>query len=316
MSFLNDFVRHLFDVAKVPSMGSITKYVGQVRTYCAAVCGIKPKRPTVGKQLTARSKQVPKPVTHVDKQPCPKHLVAAVIRDDTVHMAVRLAAVLMWFATLRMGELTNDNVFLFDPDFALLRRDVVIAPNGAMACLHFKKGKPDKTNKGSDRFIYQAPLSAAFCPVAFLRQYFASTPHHSPSQPLLLFPDKSGTLRCVTRDHVDPVIKRHARRLGIDPATLSIHCLRSGSATSLAADGSVTPLDLQIQGGWTSAQGPAPYLRANVGSAVRAADALAIFEDDWAASVHPAHRSAGAPLVGFGHKLPAVPRRRAAPPAQ
>ena len=297
-------------------MKSVTDYVGKVRKYCEAVCGVKPGRPTLGKELTARTKQAPKPRGKVTKQPCPKHLVAAVIRDSTVHIAVRLAAVLMWFGTLRMGELTNDNVFMFDPDFALLREDVEVSANGAVAVLQFRKGKPDKTNKGSQRFIYHAPPGAAFCPVVFLRQYLASTRHHSPKEPLLTFPNRSGVLRCVTRDHVDTVIQRHALRLGLKPGSLTLHCIRAGSTTALADDGSVTPMDMQIQGGWTSAQGSAPYLRPNLGSSKRSSDALAIFGDDWEAGVHPERRAAGAPLVGFGHQLPAVPRRRAGPPAQ
>ena len=102
-------------------------------------------------------------------------------------MAVRLAAVLMWFATLRMGELTNQLVAQFDPSFALLRRDVMVAPNGSMACLRLRKGKPDKTNSGTERFITAAPPGAAFCPVRFLQVYLDATPHHSLDEPLLVF---------------------------------------------------------------------------------------------------------------------------------
>ncbi len=66
--------------------------------------------------------------------------------------------------------MTNPSVAEFDPSFAHLRRDVVVAANGSMASFRFRKGKPDKTNKGSQRFILQGPLGAAFCPVRFLKQ--------------------------------------------------------------------------------------------------------------------------------------------------
>jgi len=289
-------------------MGTVDAYVREVRQYCKVVCGVKVALPPGHKKLVARAEQAPKATTKVVKQPCPKHLVAAVIQDTTVDLAIRLGAVLMWFATLRMGEVTNPLVAEFDPSFALLRRDVVVAANGSMASFRFRKGKPDKTNKGSQRFILQAPRGAAFCPVQFVKQFLDATQHLSPDEPLLVTMGKDGQRRCVTRDHVDAVIQRHALRLGYAPGSLTLHSFRSGSATALVDSGIVTPMDMQIQGGWTSAQGPVPYLRHNVGTYQRASDALAIYVDDWRAGVDPSLAFGGRERVGFGHQLSAVPR--------
>lgn len=311
-SVLEDFGRYLTDVARVPTLKSAKKYVGAVRSYAEAALGIRLPEATLFKSLATRDGQAPKPATKVVKQPCPKHLVAAVIQDSSVDMAVRLAAVLMWFATLRMGELTNQLVAQFDPSFALLRRDVMVAPNGSMACLRLRKGKPDKTNSGSERFITAAPPGAAFCPVRFLQAYLDATPHHSLDEPLLVFSggprgQRAGR-RCVTRKHVDTVIQRHASRLGYKRGSLTLHCIRSGSTTALVDSGTVSQMDIQIQGGWTSAQGPAPYMRHNVGTYTRASDALAIFADDWRAGRSRQGTALAGARFGFGHKLVAASR--------
>ena len=162
-SVLEDFGRYLTDVARVPTLKSAKKYVGAVRSYAEAALGIRLPEATLFKSLATRDGQAPKPATKVVKQPCPKHLVAAVIQDSSVDMAVRLATVLMWFATLRMGELTNQLVAQFDPSFALLRRDVMVAANGSMACLRLRKSsqtRPTRARSASLQRLHQGQPSA------------------------------------------------------------------------------------------------------------------------------------------------------------
>lgn len=308
VSILFDFGRYCYDIAGVPTLESVLAYVREVQGFLRRECDVNIPVPPVLVKAVLRDSQAPKPDSVVVKQPCPKHLVAAVIRDVSAAPAIRLAAVLMWFATLRMGELASPSALHYDDAFSLRRCDVEVAPNGAMACLRLRKGKPDKRNKGSQRFICQAPSSAAFCPVEFLQAYLDATPDYPSDQPLLMF-DTSRGRRCVTRHHVDSLIQHHARRLGIEEGSITLHCFRSGSATALVDHGSLSAMDLQVQGGWTSEQGPVPYLRHNIGTYTRASDALALSTADWRGAVDPVSVYGGAPRVGFGHKLAAVPRR-------
>jgi hypothetical protein len=157
-----------------------------------------------------------------------------------------------------------------------------------------------------------------------------STPprHLSPddSEPLRLLATRmfklgtrrDGQRRCVTRDHVNPVIQRHALRLGYAPGSLTLHSFRSGSATPA--------LVMQIQGGWTSAQpeGSVPYLRHNVGAYQRASDsesdAQANYADDWRAGLGVEPRCqwhfklvAGS-VWGLGISCPRFPRIRVLAP--
>lgn len=115
--------------------------------------------------------------------------------------------------------------------------------------VHIRRSKTDQEGQGRKVAIPNARGTA--CPVKALRQWLDTAGIRTES----VFRSISRTGRIseagLTAQSVALIIKRHARRIGAEPANFSGHSLRAGLATSAAKAG-VMPYKIRAQTGHTS----------------------------------------------------------------
>lgn len=269
-SFLGDFAHYLHDEAKVPSAGTIRSYCQQVAALCEDLHLPRPTIPPLLDRALDRETAA-HPVDRA-KHPASPALMAAFVHDQAIPMVLRVAAVLLWFTTLRGTEVLATSP-THVKDLCLRRQDVSFAPDGSFIRLAFRRGKPFARNQPNIRVLVRPGPDQpdALDPVAFVLEYVRTTQSHSDAEPFLRHAD--GAL--ATKRHLLDAIKRKARALGLNDADYAVHSFRSGGVTTMRAHG-VADADIQAQGGWLSEGGDAPYRRPNVQQSQRAQHALAV----------------------------------------
>jgi integrase len=133
-----------------------------------------------------------------------------------------------------------------------------------------------KTDQEGHGVEVGVPVSAspATCPVAWLRRWLAGS--GIDTGPIFHMVAADGSVRDgrLAPQTVCALVKRHAARIGLDPAAYSAHSLRAGLATSAAAGGA-SPLRLADHGRWRSLAIVQGYVRSaqslDQGNPVRAA---------------------------------------------
>ena len=194
------------------------------------------------------------------KDAAPVSLIEAVVRDENSSLATRVVTLLQWFLGLRVGQLVTNKVGEFEPAYDMLRSDVTFDPQGKHVRFVLKRGKGDRYNHGSCRYLMRATDPTGFSAVELFQRFWdesASKGFH-PGTPLFRH---LGDGHCVTRDHVSTLLKKHAARLGIDPSVIASHSARSGGASLLNAEGVDMEYIMQW-GGWATESGCLKYLRA------------------------------------------------------
>ncbi len=269
---LLEFCRYLFEgMPSVLLASTIKEYLSQALMYINVqrdAVGLGPMhQPLVLSRFMTRLMQVPRASSFKDAAPVA--LIAAVVYDESASLATRVVAMCQWFLTLRVGNLTTSQTTVFDPQFSVLRRDLSFSPDGSHARFILKKLKNCKWNKGSCRYLLRATDANGFCALDLLRRFYDSTAHFADDQPLMRHADG----RCVTADHVNVLLKKHAARLGLDPRVIASHSLRSGSATQLNADGWDLEY-IQLWGSWSTQEGCLRYIRLTTDLAVRITKSL------------------------------------------
>lgn len=266
-SVVLEYVRYLFDIIGLTNPYSIATYVSEVKRQSFITYGRELHTPALYKAWLHRMRQVPRPRHH--KAPAPRALVLNIVMRDRASPATRITTMLAWYCCCRLGELTQRRVREFKPVFSILRRDIFFDPEGKYVRFRLPHSKGDKYNQGGDRFLMAASPGAPFCPVQMVRKFYDETAHFAEDEPFLRHADG----RNVTRRHVVDLLKKVAKEMGLDPATLSGHSLRIGSATAQTEAG--VPVDLILAwGNWTTFEGAMRYMRMTSGRATIASEAL------------------------------------------
>ena len=244
------FIRHLWDTTNMCG-DTISNYVSLVRTRLAlhSMTPIPECRFASELLVTLRAQ----PRVRAYRDPAPASLVAAVLSDENTDLAVRAVVVCLWYATLRAGSLVGDNVFSFDEEYTLLRKDVVF--HEGWVGFRIRTFKTDKQNKGA--VIWIQPTGKPGCPVTLFLRFWHSTSHFEATSPLFRRAKDGGA---VTKRSVAYVLKTHARALGIPDTYISSHSLRVGSASHLAA-AEISLSDIMFQGRWAQSESVLKYLR-------------------------------------------------------
>lgn len=266
-SVILEYVRYLFDIIGITNPYSIATYVAEVKRQSFITHGRELHTPALYRAWLDRMRQVPRPRHH--KAPAPRALVLNIVMRERASLATRITTMLAWYCCCRLGELTQRRVREFKPVFSILRRDIYFDPEGRYVRFRLPCSKGDRYNQGGDRFLMAASPGAPFCPVQLVRQFYDATAHFADDEPFLRHVDG----RNVTRRHVVTLLKTVASEMGLDPATLSGHSLRIGSATAQTEAG--VPVDLILAwGNWTTFEGAMRYMRMTSGRATVASQAL------------------------------------------
>jgi hypothetical protein len=143
------------------------------------------------------------------------------------------------YGLLRAGEFCAKA-----PTFAFLRRSQVTwFPDHI--CIHLFESKTDVFREGVDVRIFAN--GSATCPVAALREAFASAPDKAPTAPA--FQDSCG--RPLLYTTLLAAVRSLAVQLGYDAKTLGCHSLRIGGASTMAILGFPSYV-IRAAGRWSS----------------------------------------------------------------
>jgi len=204
--------------------------------------------------------------------PVPAALIARLMADETEDLGVRAALVVMWFTASRVGCVSHARVGEFDPDYVVLRRDVVFADGRVR--MFFPTNKTDKFNVGGTLWVL--PTGGPGCPVAFLTRYAAATAHWPADTPFFR------RARCalgllVTRLDVAKALRRQGRAMGLPVEFLLTHGVRSGVA-SLAVTRRLSIADMLLFGNWATEDSALCYMRLTIPRAERITQAISLEE--------------------------------------
>lgn len=245
------FVFYLTDVCGIENGGTLANYVSIVNTTLTKWYTKPPPKSTLVWALINRFKQVPR--IQLYRDPAPPELIVSILRDTSIDRSIIVALTLMWFMSTRISDTTSSTRHSFDPNYTLLRSDVVIVDDDLIKVV-VPHSKSDRYNTGSTHFI--ASTGGPLCPVAIISKYIEDTAHRPANTPFL----RRDNGENVTRSCVSKVMKKHAIKLGLDPRYISPHSTRSGSATRMVEQG-LSIADVLLQGQWASEQSCLRYLR-------------------------------------------------------
>ena len=249
-----EFVRYCHDFRGL-APSTMEGYVSSVVKHARIMQSRTFVVPQLYRDWMTRMKQVPRPPR--SRAPITKDVVWAAATRERASPATRVALVMAYYTGMRLGELVSRKVLQYEELFTVRRGDVEFDTEGRFAKFVNRGGKSDRFNRTTKRFLMAAGQEAAFCPVAFLRDFMQSTAvGSSPSDPLLQHVDG----RMVVRRHVVDLVKRVAMELGYDPKTVQGHSIRIGAATALAEAGVEFSTIMQF-GGWLSESSCVKYLR-------------------------------------------------------
>ena len=211
------------------------------------------------------------------KDPAPAILVAKLVTNLKVSLAIRMVVMMAWQFTWRLGQATSLHTTEYNAHRAIRRSDVYFEEvDGERVSVRIKcrGAKNDKFNSGSVKWLILA-ADDCLCPVKLFCEYWDRTAGFDMDEPL--FRHEDGKL--VTQRQVVAQIKRTAAEMGLDPEWFAGHSLRIGGATAMsAADLSI--FDRMQQGGWSTMEGMLGYMRASEEQELRVRNALAVKHPD------------------------------------
>ena len=227
------------------------------------------------------------------KIPCTYHIFAAALQfaasmagsDVRLALASRAALALGYALSLRPSEYLctsprgpwrgahSSLAFFWFPDdpFPYSVCDPAAFPPGATPTeftLFLDFNKNHQAGDSGPRSMASAPPSSPFCCVRLLFDYVTQFPP-SPHSPLL-----SGGGPHITVAHIRSIFAATARSLGLDPARLVCHSLRSAAVSQMLALPHYSDMDFRATGQWQSIAGIAPYAHTSLAHARRVAHAL------------------------------------------
>jgi hypothetical protein len=252
---------------------SISSYIGTIRRHLLLAYDIDAPRTSVCDAVLLRLGQLP--AFHTGDHVRPRvavtpQLVASLAVDTTRPLAVRAAVLCAWFGLLRAREYTAPSTTTFVNDSQLCLSDVTWDPRTMGYAIRLRHSKSDPFNAGKTINLLPQPGDAG-CPVAALTAYLTLRRAMAApaSHPLFINPDGS----FVTREHVTSALRAHASHHGLDPAQVSSHGLRIGSAWTMANEG-VPIATIQVLGRWKCDLMPLLYCRMSLDRLALATRAL------------------------------------------
>lgn len=250
---------------------TIYDYVNSVIKHLGLMSGEKMTWTPVSKGLIAWIKSEPRSSRF--KDPAPALLVARLVTNMRVSLAVRMVVMLAWQFTWRLGQATSLLSTEYNVHRQIRRSDVYFEEiDGERVSVRIKcrGAKNDKFNTGSVKWLILA-ADDFLCPVKMFCEYWDATSHFGLEEPLFRHADG----KLVTQRQVVKQIKRTAAEMGLNPDWFAGHSLRIGGATEMsAADLSI--FDRMQQGGWSTVDGMLGYMRVSEAQELRVRDALAL----------------------------------------
>jgi hypothetical protein len=250
---------------------TIRDYVGSTMKEMELLSGERMQWTPVAKGLMAWLRSEPRSPRF--KDPAPALLVAKLVTNMKVSLAIRTVVMLAWQFTWRLGQATSQKTTEYNLHRQIRRNDVhfeIVDGERVSVRIKCRGAKNDKFNSGSVKWLVLA-ADDFLCPVKMFCEYWDSTLDHEMDGPL--FRHASGHL--VTQRQVVTQIKRTAEEMGLNPDWFAGHSLRIGGATKMtAADLSI--FDRMQQGGWSTVEGMLGYMRASEEQELRVRNALAL----------------------------------------
>jgi integrase len=265
------FIRYLVDEVGIMSAATIKNYLSHVNQALARRFTEVPPYPRLVTKLLSALESMPRERRF--KDPASPQLVASVVGDEGLDIAVRVAVMLMWHLAVRVGDTVSRSTTQYDDRYTVLRSDVEFDEDGSMVRITIPRSKSDPGNSG-DVYVIGA-TGGITCPVRFLRRYWeiGESNGWAGNEPFLRL--QSG--RLLTRAPIVAALKQHAQVLGMNVDHVSAHSMRSGAATQLVTKG-VSIADIMLVGRWASTESCLKYLRWSRPRVDRVAQALSLEE--------------------------------------
>ena len=151
------------------------------------------------------------------KDPAPALLVAKLVTNEKVSLAVRTVVMLAWQFTWRLGQATSLRTTEYNVHRQIRRSDVffeVVDGERVSVRIKCRGAKNDKFNSGSVKWLVMA-ADDFLCPVKMFCEYWDLTEKLEHEMDGPLFRHESGKL--VTQRQVVDQIKRTATEMGLNP---------------------------------------------------------------------------------------------------
>lgn len=160
---------------------------------------------------------------------------------------IKCLLLLMFFTMLRQSNFCPQSVKLFDPTRQMTRRDVSVDSRGLSISIKWEKNLQASTN--ATHVVIPHTTDPYMCPVSAYFNMISAVPTWSLDQPLVCFPDGNP----LTIKYLQKVWRRAVLRVGEDPKAMTLHGIRRGAATFIAAASAPARDRLKDYGRWNSA---------------------------------------------------------------
>lgn len=170
-------------------------------------------------------------------------LVIAALRDGPT---ICFLLILMFMTMLRQSNFCPYSVKTFDSTRHMTRGDVSHTHRGLSVCIKWEKNLQIST--AATEVIIPPTTDTMLCPVSAYYNMWMSVPTRSADQPLIMFKDNNP----VTIKFLQKIWKRALVRTGQDHVRMTLHGIRSGALTYLAANSPSARDRLKDYGRWSS----------------------------------------------------------------
>lgn len=160
---------------------------------------------------------------------------------------LRLLFLLMFYTMLRQSNFCPQSVRKFDPSRHLTRGDVSLDPRGLSIKIKWEKNLQAST--AATEVLIPSTNDPYMCPVSAYSNMIIAVPTWSLDQPLICFPDGNP----LTVKFLQKIWRRAVSRVGEDPKRMTLHGIRRGAATFVAAASPSARERLKDYGRWNSA---------------------------------------------------------------
>lgn len=170
-------------------------------------------------------------------------LVTAALRDGPT---IRFLLITMFLTMLRQSNFCPHSIKAFDPTRHMTRGDVHHNHKGLLIRIKWEKNVQLST--AATEVVIPQTTDPYMCPVSAYYEMLRSVPTRSPDQPLIMFKDNNP----ITIKFMQKLWKRALVRLGRDHRGMTLHGIRRGAATFVAAASPSARDRLKDYGRWSS----------------------------------------------------------------
>lgn len=203
---------------------------------------LKVKR--AGKAVEKTHRHVPVPAKAVTPLIL-KHVIY-VISDIPQFATLRFLFISMFMTLLRQSNFISSTTKEFDPSRQLTRDDVYITHGGLYFRIKWEKNAQNST--ALNELVIPDTRDPALSPIRAYTDMLHMFPTARSSDPLIMFHDHNN----LTIKFVQGVWRQAMLAIGEDPSLCTLHGLRRGGITYLAASSSRARSQLQAAGRWKS----------------------------------------------------------------